>query len=538
MVAGALDLRKKHRKTAVHTDVALKKFMEHYPIRGRFRWLINRPGFDMLFAFVTLVSVSLIGVEIEMRAQDTYVDPRVYLVAQSSCCVLFLVEIACRVMALGWSFFLHHDARWNWFDLAITLIMVVDIVLEATTMIISHARGYKQSGHAYAEQLQSTMSGRILRVVRLLRIVRALRIMRATRAAHELRKMALALQYSAATLIWALGLLGFVMYFFATAFTQATTEHSMAHANDTSRRQEVDELLMLFGSLPHSFYTLFLAITSGRDWWEIFDPLVKLHPSFAGLFVGYIAVTLFGVMNVVTSVFVESALKSTQHYKDLLIAENLKAKKMYVDHLKDVFRAIDVDESGEISLVEIEQFLLDPDLRTYLESMDIQPDDARTLFRLLDKDDSGSVSIDEFCQGCLRLKGEAKSFDIHCLIFENHRMTYKWKEYMTYLDNHFGPAMTSAVEKAFENRTQQIISTISDKVSRVVERSIESKLPHTGLLHPWPMASQMSHVNSSGSRSSHGSFFSMNAMNRAGQPKPPPSFAADLLSSEGMVQQG
>merc|ERR1712232_146910 len=39
--------------------------------------------------------------------------------------------------------------------------------------------------------------------------------------------------------------------------------------------------------------------------------------------------------------------------------------------------------------------------------------DARSLFDLLDKDSSGEVDIDEFCEGCLRLKGEAKSFDIH-----------------------------------------------------------------------------------------------------------------------------
>merc|ERR1711976_173230 len=93
-----------------------------------------------------------------------------------------------------------------------------------------------------------------------------------------------------------------------------------------------------------------------------------------------------------------------------------------MDHLYEVFREIDQDNSSSITLDEMEQFLTDPGLRMYLESMDIQPDDARTLFRLLDKDDSGSVSIEEICQGCLRLKGDAKSFDIHCIIFENHRL--------------------------------------------------------------------------------------------------------------------
>jgi len=116
-----------------------------------------------------------------------------------------------------------------------------------------------------------------------------------------------------------------------------------------------------------------------------------------------------------------------------------------VDHLKEVFQQIDYDNSGEISLAEMETFLLDPSLQQYLESMDIQPDDALTLFRLLDKDSSGQVSIDEFCAGCLRLKCEAKSFDIHCMIYENHRLMYKWQDFMKYLEKGFLPSLARAM---------------------------------------------------------------------------------------------
>merc|ERR1740121_484278 len=130
----------------------------------------------------------------------------------------------------------------------------------------------------------------------------------------------------------------------------------------------------------------------------------------------------------------------------------MKSKKMYVDHLREVFREIDSDGSGSITVAEMQQFLADPSLMMYLESMDIQPDDARTLFRLLDKDDSGCVSIEEFCQGCLRLKGDAKSFDIHCIIFENHRLLHKWKEYMNYMESGFMPAMQESFDISLEKR--------------------------------------------------------------------------------------
>merc|ERR1712194_336505 len=67
-----------------------------------------------------------------------------------------------------------------------------------------------------------------------------------------------------------------------------------------------------------------------------------------------------------------------------------------------------------------------------------------SLFRLLDADGNGEVDIEEFCEGCLRLKGDAKSFDIHCLMYENQRMLGMWKEFMSFVEEHLDvPADTN-----------------------------------------------------------------------------------------------
>lgn len=138
-----------------------------------------------------------------------------------------------------------------------------------------------------------------------------------------------------------------------------------------------------------------------------------------------------------TSVFVESAMQSANHYRDLLIQEKMHDKEMYVKHMREVFKQIDADGNDEISFGEVEEFLQDSNLRMYLEALEIDLVETHSLFRLLDKDGSGSIDIDEFCEGCLRLKGDAKSFDIHCLLYENQRMLTKWSQFMEFVEAEF-----------------------------------------------------------------------------------------------------
>ncbi|CAK0898397.1 unnamed protein product, partial [Prorocentrum cordatum] len=76
---------------------------------------------------------------------------------------------------------------------------------------------------------------------------------------------------------------------------------------------------------------------------------------------------------------------------------------------------------------EMKQFVRDKhhQLQEYFEALELNASSIRALFKLLDADKSGTVDIAEFCEGCLRLKGEARSFDINCLLYEHRRMHQK-----------------------------------------------------------------------------------------------------------------
>ena len=69
--------------------------------------------------------------------------------------------------------------------------------------------------------------------------------------------------------------------------------------------------------------------------------------------------------------------------------------------LKKVFNDIDDDQSGLITLDELEEHLDDENMQLIFTSLDIAPDDAWTLFKLLDADGSHEIGLDEFIDGSI-----------------------------------------------------------------------------------------------------------------------------------------
>jgi len=211
---------------------------------------------------------------------------------------------------------------------------------------------------------------------------------RVFRYARTFRQITYALQSSTATLFWAMVIVFMVIYCFAVVFCQASTYHLRELADDgkvdSLEPWYASELRANYDSVLRSIYSLFISMMQGRSWYELLRPLMQVSGIYTCLFLAFISISLFGVLNIVTAIFVDSALQSQQHHKDLLIQENVIKKQLYRQHLEDVFKEIDQDGSGSIMYDEVEFFLSDPDLNLYLESIDIYPNDARALFTMLD----------------------------------------------------------------------------------------------------------------------------------------------------------
>eukprot|EP00913_Durusdinium_trenchii_P017894 g16813.t1 len=208
------------------------------------------------------------------------------------------------------------------------------------------------------------------------------------------------------------------MYVFSLAITQGVAEE-LRTAPSESR------LLHYWGGIPSAMSTCFMAVTGGISWEVASDPLLKRlggqNCSFESrrgrqctfwdavqggilisflwwlLFITYVGFTVFAVLNVMTGVFCQSAIKSAQHDTDLFLQNMLVERDEHLKRIKDLFSRLDNDGSGSLTLAELEEHLGDPAVQAYFASMELSITDVWSFFKLLDSDLEAEISP-ELCQ--------------------------------------------------------------------------------------------------------------------------------------------
>lgn len=218
------------------------------------------------------------------------------------------------------------------------------------------------------------------------------------------------------TLFWLALVLTFLFYLFGISFTTATTEL----LSEPSQWQNEDsmELHRRFGNLSSSILSLFMAMSGGLDWGELLKSIRRLPLLYSCVFILYITIAIFAVVNVVTGVFLDCAMQIHQQDKEVVVHEEIESKKEALKDLHELFEKLDIDGTGSMTLDEFESRFERERVMAYFNTIKLDVSEARTLFNLLDHDDSNEVSIDEFVNGCYKLMGEATQLDTQIMQWE------------------------------------------------------------------------------------------------------------------------
>lgn len=117
----------------------------------------------------------------------------------------------------------------------------------------------------------------------------------------------------------------------------------------------------------------------------------------------------------------QSAIEQAQSDQEAMLQRQLMQKMTFVKRLQELFMRLDSSHDGTITLHEFQDHLQSEHMQALLQTFEIDNADAWTLFKLLDTDGGGSVDINEFVDGCIRLKGQAKSIQMAQLMYH-----HKW----------------------------------------------------------------------------------------------------------------
>ncbi|CAK0873888.1 unnamed protein product, partial [Prorocentrum cordatum] len=273
-----------------------------------------------------------------------------------------------------------------------------------------------------------TLNLTLSRTIKLFRITRVLRIVRIVRMVQSLRVMIFAIFRSLDVLFWVLAVLLFFKYVFAMIFMHGTISYFDSYPNDgvtltldekqfwSTSQEHFDYMMTSWGSIERAIVTLFESITGGRDWGEVYQSLVKIGILYGIMFLFYIYPAASARRRIGTVVDVTSGVAARD--RDRMVEDEMKALKDYANDIKEFFRQADADNSGQLSWEEFRTHLDDDRVKAYFQTLDLDIRQAHILFKLLDCNDNGEVGIEEFLDGCLRLRGHAKSLDLNLVIYQ------------------------------------------------------------------------------------------------------------------------
>jgi hypothetical protein len=357
--------------------------------------------------FMLLLNAFTIGYQTNYMAKQKLDDevPAGFRVVDIFFCVLFTCELSARYWVFGASMYWKKGWQWNVFD---TVVVVFQIVDEMTLIFLT------------GSQIQKGVED--LGFFRMLRLGRIVRLIRMVRLIPELKSMVYLISASMHAFFWTGVLLSLLMYCMAVYFTEIGSkiarqlEQAEAAALTTSAPtagggdSQAEKAQKMWGDLSSSMMTLFASITGGDDWMNFTDILEggNFYTGNVMVFAIYIAFATLVMLNLVTGVFVEGAQRIIKEDRDSEL----------VKHVYKLFQIADQDHSAEISWQEFEEHLQDKAMDEYFKAIDLSRRDAQQLFKLLDTDQSGTISVEEFVRGCLRLKGPARSVDLAALVYD------------------------------------------------------------------------------------------------------------------------
>lgn len=352
--------------------------------------LIDKLWFNIFVSSTAFANAFVIGLEQELSESDGGISDRLmwYMIELGFACA-FSVEILMRMSALKLRFLFD---LWNIFDTLIVCGCIIDaLVLQPAKM------GGKL---------------RLLTTLRCLRIVRLVRLVRMYKSFRELWLLVGGLVNSVKALAWICIILMLLIYVCSVVTTTEIGHNDKVYGNGPSYDGLVWPYKEYFGTVFKSMFTLFQIVT--LDGWmdDIVRHILYFQPVVAILFMGFLVVTAFGLMNVVVGVIVENTLAGAAVADEAVEKEQASIRRKALSQLHVMLELSDTKRCGDISLLELQAAAQSRVVQKQFEALDVKQTEVEQLFELLDYERKGKVQLKKFIDSCRELVGGHRRRDI------------------------------------------------------------------------------------------------------------------------------
>jgi len=344
-----------------------------------------------VLALVILFDTYCNCADIDARAINR-ATPEVFQLGSLACLILYTMEALAVLFGYGTSVL--KDSVYL-IDLGVILCGFIEMILDV-----------------FASNLTSaSFIFSILRMLRLVRVMRLLRLLRKSRALRELQKLVIMMSTCIKTLIWSFVFLMVIMTVWAMLMVEMVHPRIQEMLlNDPTLFGDCDQCTRATRSVMDANLLLFKTVIAGDSWGRIAVPVIESHPATAIIFMGSLLTLVFGVLNLIVAVVVDTFADARD--RDILnlaeeMEQDLEADKRFLER---IFHRIDRDHTGQVSLEQlVEGARRDPEFQSRLRVMDIDEADLVQLFDMIDADGSGFIDSHEFIRPLSRWVHDSKT---------------------------------------------------------------------------------------------------------------------------------
>lgn len=343
--------------------------------------------FDHFMACIVVIDAFCNCYDIDARAAGVSA-PAALMIVSYLCLVLYTIEFSLSICFLGRSAIHNNMIK---LDAFLIICGYIELLFDLAML-----------GTAFSKVS-------ILRILRLMRVFRLLKIFRKVKALRELNKLVKMMSTCMKALLWSFCFCFMVMTVWAMLVVEVV--HPLVKNMDEDLSMNCDDdCLRSTSSVMDANLLLFKTVIAGDSWGQLAVPVIRAHPYTALLFVGAYLTIVFGVLNLIVAVVVDTFADARE--RDVLnLAEEMEHDlKNDQKYLQKIFENIDFDSSGELTFEQLLQGARkNAEFQSRLRVMDIDEGDLKELFHMIDIDGSGTIEPHEFIRPLSRWVHDSKT---------------------------------------------------------------------------------------------------------------------------------